>query len=170
MDETQGKSEKISGKKSGIRELDETDRRILNILSENAREKLTVIARKIQLSPDSTKKRIDKLEKDGIIEGYMLRINTKKLNTPLGVHIYVKLKNVTEERYKDFLDAMMKNPRVIDFTGLLGEYDLYMVMLAKDTEEMDRMKIKIKQQFHDIIGEWKEMVVSKLYKLEVHRF
>ena len=65
---------------------------------------------------------------------------------------------------------MKKNPRVIDLMAMLGDYDIYIVMLAKNTSELDKMKLEIKQKFTDLIGDWKEVLVTKLYKLEEYRF
>lgn len=153
-----------------IRELDLTDRRILNILSENAREKLTTIARKIQLSVDSTKKRIQKLEKDGVITRYTIQVNPNRYGLPMAIHIYVKLKNITREKIDGFFAEMTKNPRVIDLMSVLGDYDVYLVILAKSTEEIEAIKTDMKQKFTDIIDDWKEVLVTRIYKLEEYRF
>ncbi|MCX6819277.1 MAG: Lrp/AsnC family transcriptional regulator [Candidatus Aenigmarchaeota archaeon] len=160
----------LKGSSQKIRQLDEKDRRILNILAENARTKLTQIARHVQLSIDSTKKRIEKLEKDGVIAKYTIQPNPDKYGLPLGIHIYIKLMNVTKERYDEFISTMKKNPRIIDLMSMLGDYDVYIVLLAKDTIELDKMKIEIKQKFSDIIADWKEVLVTQIYKLEEYRF
>ncbi len=161
--------EKIGKKSEEIRPLDDIDRQILNILSRNARTKLTSIARDVRLSVDSTKKRLQKLEKN-IIKRYTIQVDDTKLGLNLGVHVYIKLKDVAKDVYEQFISQMMKNPRVIDLMAMLGDYDLYIVFLAKDTWEMDEMKMEIRQEFGSIIGEWKEVVVSKLYKLEEYKF
>ncbi len=157
-------------KSQEISQLDELDRRILNILSENARTKLTVIARNIQLSVDSTKKRIQKMEREGVIDKYTIQPNALKLGFPMAVHIYVKLNNVTKESYESFIETMKKNTRVIDLMSVLGDYDVYIVMLAKSTAELDEMKLEIKQRFASMIADWKEVLVTKIYKLEEYRF
>ena len=157
-------------KNEEIRHLDEIDRRILNILAQNSRSKLTKIAKEIQLSVDSTKKRIEKLEKDGVIKKYTIQINDARIGYNFGVHIYAKLKNVTKERYEEFISYMQKNPRVINLMSMLGDYDIYIVIVAKNTAEMDKMKLELMQKFTDLIGDWKEVLVTKIYKLEEYRF
>ncbi|MBI2547378.1 MAG: AsnC family transcriptional regulator [Candidatus Aenigmarchaeota archaeon] len=152
-----------------LREIDDTDRQILNILSVNARTRLTTIAREIKLSVDSTKKRLEKLEKN-VIKKYTIQVYDENIGLNLGVHVYVKLKDVTKEAYDALIKEFMTNPRAIDLIAMLGDYDLYIVFLAKDTYEMDEMKMEFRQKFSTIIGEWKEVVVSKLYKLEEYRF
>ncbi|MFA4819788.1 MAG: Lrp/AsnC family transcriptional regulator [Candidatus Aenigmatarchaeota archaeon] len=151
-----------------IRPLDEIDRRILNILTDNARTKLTVIAKTVQLSVDSTKKRIQKLEKNGVILKYTIHSEDPEVH--LGVHIYVKIKNMTVERYAEFIEYMKKNTRCIDMMSVLGDYDIYIVLLGRDPQDLDRMKLEIKQKFTDLIGDWKEVLVTKIYKLEEYKF
>ena len=153
-----------------IRELDETDRQILNILSKNARTKLTSVARDIRLSVDSTKKRMQKLEQEKVILKYTTQVDSEKLGLPLGVHVYVKLKDIIKEKYEALIDELNKNHRVIVLMDMLGEYDLFIVFLAKDASDMDVMKKEIRQKFGSIIGEWKEAVVSKVHQLEDFRF
>ena len=153
-----------------IRHLDETDRRILNILSDNARTKLTEIARHINLSVDSTKKRIQKLEKDGIIDKYTILPNSYKIGIGLGIHVYLKLKDIEREKYDEMMEELKKNPRVITLKAMLGDYDVYIVLLAKDTLEMEKMRLEIRQKFGAIIGEWKEIITSRIYKLEEYKF
>ncbi len=54
--------------------------------------------------------------------------------------------------------------------SMLGDYDIYLVIIAKDTEELDGIKMEIRQKFGSIIDEWKEVLVTKIYKLEEYRF
>jgi Lrp/AsnC family leucine-responsive transcriptional regulator len=159
-----------SVKPEEIRHLDDKDRQILNILARNSREKLVKIAKEIGLSVDSTKKRVEKLEKDGVIRHYTIQPDIGRIGLPIATHIYLKLKPSTRQRYEEFIAAMKKNPRVIDLMSVLGDYDLYIVLIAKDTLELDRMKREIKEKFADLIGDWKEVLVTEVYKLEEYRF
>lgn len=152
-----------------LRELDDIDRQILNILSKNARSKLTKIAHDIRLSVDSTKKRLVRLERD-VIRKYTIQIDDEYLGYKMGVHVYVKLKDVAKDVYKQFIDEMTMNPRVINLVAMLGSYDIYLVFVSKGPREMDEMKLDVRQRFGSIIGEWNEVVVSKIYKLEEYRF
>lgn len=162
--------QKISTKQKKIRDIDEIDRRILNILAQNSRSKLLHIAKQIGLSIDSTKKRIKKLEENKVITKYTIQVNDKKLGYPIAAHIYVKLKDITKEKVDEFIDYLQKEIRVIDLMSMLGDYDIYIVIIAKDTEALDEIKMEIRQKFSTIIDEWKEVLVTKIYKLEEYRF
>lgn len=162
--------EKSQVKPQKIRDIDEIDRRILNILAQNSRSKLLQIAKQIGLSIDSTKKRIKKLEENKIITKYTIQVNDIKLGYPIAAHIYVKLKDITKEKLDELINYLQKEIRVIDLMSMLGDYDIYIVIISKDTLEVDDIKMEIRQKFGSIIADWKEVLVTKIYKLEEYRF
>ena len=55
--------------------VDDTDLQILSLLQGNARISIKHIAEKTFLSPTAISARIEKLEKDGYIEGYYTQLN-----------------------------------------------------------------------------------------------
>lgn len=55
--------------------LDLTDIRILELLKENSKISMREISKLIHLSPLSVAERIKRLEEEGIIEGYTVKIN-----------------------------------------------------------------------------------------------
>ncbi|MCD6476800.1 MAG: AsnC family transcriptional regulator [Candidatus Aenigmarchaeota archaeon] len=157
-------------KSKNIRQIDQIDTKILNILSENSREKLTSIARKIGLSIDATKKRIKKLEKNNIIKRYTIQVNVENIGIPLTFYIYIKLSNVTQERLNEMINFLKKNPRIIDVISVLGSFDLFIVAISKDPEEMNQIKMQIKEKFRDIIADWNDAVATILHKWEEYKF
>ena len=63
--------------------LDDIDKEILKILQENAKTSYRVIQDKLNISIGTIHNRIAKLEKNGIIEGYTLKLNNEKLGYKL---------------------------------------------------------------------------------------
>ncbi len=59
--------------------VDEKDLEIVRLLSENARRTLTEIAERLGISDVAVKKRIDKLEREGVIKKYTVVVEPKKL-------------------------------------------------------------------------------------------
>lgn len=163
-------AQKAAEKEQKMLHIDEIDRKILNILQRNSREKLTSIAKRVGLSVNPTKKRIANLEKAGVIERYTTNISLDKVGLPLGLHAYIKLTNVTKERFEEMVAYLKGHIRVIDLFSMHGEYDVCLVIIAKDNAELDAIKMEIREKFKDIIGEWKEVMVSRVYKLEEYRF
>ena len=63
--------------------MDKIDKKLITLLQENARTPLKALAAKVFLSSPAVSARIEKLEKDGIIDGYEVKIN----QLSLGYHI-----------------------------------------------------------------------------------
>ena len=72
------------------RPLDEIDRQIIALLRENARRSYQDIGGRVALSAPAVKRRVDKLEKDGVIRGYGAIIDpaTMGWNTLAIVELY----------------------------------------------------------------------------------
>ena len=50
----------------------------------------------------------------------------------------------------------------------MGEYDFTCVMISKDTNELDEISTKIRQEFSDLIQDWKSVLVLKTHKFEYY--
>jgi len=59
--------------------LDEKDKMIIDMLMKNSRTPITEIARKLGITDVAVKKRLEKLEREGVILGYTIKINPSKL-------------------------------------------------------------------------------------------
>lgn len=86
--------------------LDALDKEILTILSCEGRLSLTRIAKKVSLSADAVKYRLQRMIKDKIINGFTVIVNPSSLGLPLYVHVAFALKNIdleTENKLIEYL-------------------------------------------------------------------
>jgi Lrp/AsnC family transcriptional regulator, leucine-responsive regulatory protein len=68
-----------------MRPLDDVDRKILALLRENSRRTLADIGSQVGLSVAAVKRRVGRLERDGVIKGYTARIDTSMLQDAIEV-------------------------------------------------------------------------------------
>jgi Lrp/AsnC family transcriptional regulator, leucine-responsive regulatory protein len=68
-----------------IRPLDDIDRKILALLRENGRRTLADIGTRVSLSVAAVKRRVERLERDGVIKGYTARIDTSMIEDAIEV-------------------------------------------------------------------------------------
>jgi DNA-binding Lrp family transcriptional regulator len=68
-----------------MRPLDDIDHKILALLRENARRTLADIGEHVSLSVAAVKRRIERLERDGVIKGYTTRIDMSGLDEAIEV-------------------------------------------------------------------------------------
>ncbi len=68
-----------------MRPLDDTDHKILALLRENSRRTLADIGEHVSLSVAAVKRRVERLERDGVILGYTARIDSSMLGDAIEV-------------------------------------------------------------------------------------
>ena len=71
-------------------ELDQIDKEILAILSENARIPMKELAQKVGMSSPSAGERVRRLEEAGVLLGYTIRVSPAALGLPIGVFIRIR--------------------------------------------------------------------------------
>lgn len=82
---------------------DEIDVLILKELQKDSRLSIRELSKRINLSPPSVTERLRRLEDFGIIEGYTVKINKKKLGLSIDCIVKVTMKNGEYERFKIFI-------------------------------------------------------------------
>ncbi|WP_254862702.1 AsnC family transcriptional regulator [Halovivax gelatinilyticus] len=73
-----------------MRTLDETDLEILRLLVEDARRPYSEIAERVGLSPPAVSDRVDRLEAQGIVRGFTVDLDRRKLKNRIPVLITLK--------------------------------------------------------------------------------
>ncbi|MFI8577586.1 Lrp/AsnC family transcriptional regulator [Rossellomorea aquimaris] len=84
--------------------LDSTDKRILEELSKNGRITMKELGAKVHLTGQAASTRVLKLEEEGIIEGYTIKINDRKTGYPVHAYINIYTKSLHHDPYLTFLD------------------------------------------------------------------
>ena len=166
MPKNQNNTEKISQKTV---KFDEKDRKIVNLLNKNGRLTLKEISKDADLSIDAVKGRIDRMKEYGAIDRFTVIPNPKAFGLPLGAHVYVKLHNIEEKKLEDFIRYLKFHNRIVVLMSMLGDYDIYFVVLAKDTADLNSIKTEIRKEFSNLIAEWKEVIVAEIYKYEEYQ-
>jgi DNA-binding Lrp family transcriptional regulator len=68
-----------------MRPLDDIDHKILALMRENSRRTLADIGAQVSLSVAAVKRRVERLERDGVIKGYTARIDTSMFGDAIEV-------------------------------------------------------------------------------------
>lgn len=82
---------------------DEIDVTILSELEKNSRLSIRELSKRINLSPPSVTERVKRLEDNGVIEGYTISVNKKKLGLSIDCIIKVTMRNGEYEKFKNFI-------------------------------------------------------------------
>lgn len=113
--------------------LDEISLKILNILQEKARIPNVEVARQVGMAPSAVLERIRKLEKQGVIDGYEVRLNPERFGRSLIAFVFVR---VADSAAAGVGDRLAEIPEVQEVHFTAGE-DCYLVKLrASDHREL----------------------------------
>ena len=150
-----------------MNKLDEKDCLILNLLQEDCRMHLTKISKKVGLSIDSVKKRIEKMIKKNI---FFPKIQLRPRNFSFNniIDVKIKLHNYDKQDITKFIDYLKNNQRVSEIFSVSGEWDFSIVVIAKDAIDLGEVTAEIREKFDKIIRDWSESLTTHAYKFEIY--
>jgi len=119
--------------------LDATDRRILAELQRDAARPLAEIARAVGLSATPCWRRIQALEKAGIVRGRVALLDAQKLGVPVTVFVRVKTASHSYAWLEDFTKKIETVPEVVGFWRMSGDVDYMMKVVVPDIAGYDRV-------------------------------
>lgn len=122
--------------------MDYIDYKILKELKANAREKASVISEKIGLSVSTVIDRIRKMEDNGIISGYTVKINQKKTGNDMTALMEVSLEH--PKYYDEFTEMIRNNPNIVDCYYLTGEFDFILKVITDSSDSLEMIHRNIK--------------------------
>lgn len=120
--------------KSDTMNIDETDKKILRLLQEDAHLTLKDIANQINLSLTPVHDRVKRLEKEGLIEKYVTILNKKKMGNNLTVYCQVTLVKQTIDLSGAFNEAILGFPEVVECNFVSGSFDYMLKVVLPDME------------------------------------
>ena len=119
--------------------LDKFDVGILKVLQGDARASLQDISQRVGLSPTPCWNRIRKMEADGVIQGYTVRIDPAAIGFSETVIVQVTLESHTDETLYEFGKTLEQIPEVLEAYLVSGDYDYYIRIAVKDTRDYERL-------------------------------
>jgi DNA-binding Lrp family transcriptional regulator len=115
--------------------LDETDRRILQLLQKDARMTVKDLAAAVNLSATPVHERIKRLEATGVIRGYSAVIDRSKTGKSLMVVCYVSLREHSRAAGSKFIKSIMAMEEVTECYNISGEFDFMLKVVAAGMDE-----------------------------------
>ena len=114
--------------------LDETDKKLLFLLQSDSKKTTKELSLKLNLSVTAVYERIKKLEREGIIDKYVVLINRLKVEKGFVVFCHLKLIQHTKEFLTKFETEVVKLKEVLECHHVSGEYDYILKIVVKDME------------------------------------
>jgi DNA-binding Lrp family transcriptional regulator len=146
--------------------LDKKDKKILEVLDQNARLSIADISRKTGIQRDSVLYRINKMQKQQVIRFFHAVINPIILEYPIYNFVNLVLYNLTEENEKSLLAYLKAHPNVVYLAKTTGKWDLTINIAAKNLKHFDEIMTQIRMKFSKIIKEYETASIIQEYKYD----
>ena len=114
--------------------MDSIDKKIIKILQKNARTPIKDIAAMVSLSSPAVSTRITKLEKEGVIQEYNLRLNRERLGYHIIAYILVEMDPSLKPKFQE---EVVKCNNVLECCHITGQYSQILKAAFKSTNDLD---------------------------------
>jgi len=121
--------------------MDDIDRQLLALLRDNARTSVATLARKLRVARGTVQNRLAKLERDGTIVGYTVRLRPQQESQQIRALTTVAVEG---NRTDEVIRALRGDPAVSALHTTNGRWDIVVELLADSLEAFDRVLGRIR--------------------------
>lgn len=115
--------------------LDDLDRGILTELNVDARRSHRDLAERLKVSPTTVGLRIERMERDGVIGGYVPVLDDEALGWELCATVGIR---ISKGKLREVEDRLAKDPRAYAIYDVTGDYDALLIGRFRDRRDLDR--------------------------------
>ncbi len=134
-------------------ELDITDRKILKVLTDDARCSASEVGRLVGMSPPAAKRRIDRLEKAGVIKGYTISVDRVQLSAGRlrrslhgeRIEAFIELTFAPGSQVAEVDNALIDLPELVASYTLAGEPDALAHVRVRELDDLKGVVDRIRR-------------------------
>ncbi len=131
--------------------LDKQDWQILELLQGDATLSMGEIAERIGVSKSACWRRIQKLERDGVIQERVTLLDQKQVNLPLTVYIVIRTNQHNDQWAAQFRQVVQDIPGILEVHRMSGDLDYLLKGVVTDMPGYDQLyKQLIKADLFDV--------------------
>jgi DNA-binding Lrp family transcriptional regulator len=144
--------------------MDEIDHRIVALLRENARRSFQDIGERVALSAPAVKRRVDRLERDGVIRGYSANVDPSAIGW--NTHAFVELFCEGAMSGDQVKEAVGGHPEVEAAYTIAGAPSAILHLRASDTQHLEQALERVRDT-PGVIRTQTQVVLSTLFERPV---
>ncbi len=120
--------------------MDDLDRKLLALLRENARAAVATLAKKLGVARGTAQNRLARMEKDGVIVGYTVRLKPQAETQQIRAIMTIAVEG---NRTQSVLRALRGEPAVVAVHSTNGRWDFVAELRVENLQEFDRVIARI---------------------------
>ncbi|NUU04508.1 Lrp/AsnC family transcriptional regulator [Herbaspirillum robiniae] len=122
--------------KTRLETLDDTDRNLIALLQVSARESVANLARKLGVARTTVVARLARLEKNGVIAGYTVKLGQEVTDNALRAYVGI---TVEPKAAREVLKRFKRMPEIELLCSVSGEFDYVAWLRAASPERLDQL-------------------------------
>jgi len=163
LDPKNEKRMKIQSNQKNKIKISEKERKILKLISFNARMASIEIAEKLGVTPIQVKYALNKIKKLGLIQGFRLKFNFGLF----GLNYYKVNFNLKDlKKHKKLVDFATQHDKIIYVDETIGFADFEIELIASSHKEFMKIIQEMKEKFSDIIKDYDFVLYSEILKIK----
>ncbi len=143
--------------------LDNTDRKILEILQANSNITNAQLAKEIGLSPAPTLERVNKLETSGVIRSYHALIDPGSVGLGVSTFVMVTLKGHNKENIEKFIKEIKSINEVVECHHITGAGDFILKIVSADIAAYQQLMLEQVSNI-EVVDSLQSLVILSTFK------
>jgi len=133
-------------------QIDSLDKRILSLLTRNARMPFLDIARKCKVSGAAIHQRVGRLISGGVISGSQFNLNPKGLGYFTCAFIGIQVNLTARSTHEEVFLKIKQIPEIVECHHISGKYSLFVKIFTRNNEHLKKIIIDKIQSIPEIIS------------------
>jgi len=133
-------------------QIDSMDKKILEILTKNARKPYLDIARSYKVSGAAIHQRVERLMNAEIISGSQFNLSHKGMGYSTCAFIGIQVNLLTTKSHEEVYRKITQIPEIVECHHISGKYSLLIKIYTKDNEHLKNIIIEKIQSIQEIVS------------------
>jgi DNA-binding Lrp family transcriptional regulator len=139
--------------------LDDGDRKIIALLSEDARRTYDDIGRVVSLSAPAVKRRVDRLRRDGVLRGFTAIVDPVALG--MATEALIELFYAPGIGLDEVRRSLLPHPEVVEAWSITGDADCVVRVRARDPQDLERVIMELQREA-SVVRTRSQVILSRL--------
>ena len=131
-------------------QIDNTDRKILSVLMNDARVSYLEIARECGISGPAVHQRMNRMKEAGLISGSQLMLNPQGLGFMTCAFIGIQVNLTSHSTHEEVFEKIRKIPEIVECHHISGKYSLLVKVMTHNNEHLKRIIVEKIQSIPEI--------------------
>ena len=157
------------GRQASTPKIDETDKKILKVISQQARIHILDLARQARVTVDIAKYHLKRLREQGVISGFTVFLDLAKAGYEY-YSVLCTMHNLQENARKQLLEFGRTTPGIHHAGFVIGSHDVHLEVEVTNYVQLTEILKKFKLQFADHLVQYETLRVLEEFKYDFYPF